>query len=107
MITDAEIEKALDYLRDTATKAAQARATRIYVEEYRKTVKAMLMQQHASEPLGAQEREAYASETYRAHLKAIEAAVEDDEKYRFLREAAHAKIEAYRTFSANVRGGKI
>ena len=43
MITDLEIEKAVDYLRDNATKAAQARANRIYLEEYRKTIKAEIM----------------------------------------------------------------
>ena len=45
-ITDDEIDKALDYLRDNARDAAQARADRVYVEEYRKVIKAQLMKEH-------------------------------------------------------------
>ena len=47
-ISDDEIDRALDYLRDNARDAAQARANRIYVEEYRKVVKAQLMKEHGA-----------------------------------------------------------
>lgn len=106
-ITEVEIERALDYLRDNADKSAQARAERIYVEEYRKTVKARLMKEHGDKPLGVQEREAYADPRYVAHLEAIKQAVFDDERHRFMREAAGAKIEAWRSQSANYRAMKI
>ena len=102
-IKDDEILKTLDYLRDTADKAASARADRAYVTEYRKTLKAMIMKEYDELPLGAQEREAYASDRYQSHLLALRDAVKDDEKYRFLREAALAKIDAFQTMSANVR----
>ena len=103
MITDDDIEKALDYLRDNAVPAAQARANRIYLEEYRKTMKAKIMQKYAMLPLGAQERDAYASKEYMDHLTALHSAIEEDEKHRFLREAAQAKIDAWQTMSANQR----
>jgi hypothetical protein len=102
-IKDDEIDKALDYLRDTADKAAAARADRLYCEEFRKTVKALEMKEHDELPLGAQEREAYASERYQQHLIAIHDAVQEDERYRFLRQAAQAKIDAWQTQSANER----
>lgn len=102
-IPDEDIEKALDYLRDSAVPAAQARANRIYLEEYRKSLKALVMQRYAMSPLGAQERDAYASKEYTDHLHALKLAVEQDEKHRFLREAAQAKIEAWRTMNANAR----
>ncbi len=105
MITDEEISKALDYLRDSAPKAAKARAERIYVEEYRKTMKAQLMKEHAGEALGAQEREAYADPRYLEHLQAIREAVREDEHLRFMRVAAEAKIEAWRSMCANNRTG--
>ena len=107
MIREEDIEKALDYLRDNATAAAQARANRVYVEEYRKTIKAAIMQEHSDLPLGAQEREAYADPRYVEHLQAIRAAVEDDERHRFLRATAEAKIEAWRTQSSNERAMKL
>lgn len=103
MISDTEAEKALDYLRDNATKAAQARANRIYVEEFRKTIKAQLMKESADLALGAQEREAYSDPKYVQHLNAIREAVEQDEYFRWMLSAAEAKLEAWRTQSATKR----
>lgn len=103
MITDDEIELAVAYLRDSARAAAQARAERIYVEAFSKVLKAQLMTEHAELPVNAQEREAYSHEKYGAHLQALREAVLQDENFRFLREAASAKIEAWRTQQANHR----
>jgi hypothetical protein len=103
-ITDEEIDKALDYLRDNARDAAQAKANRVYVEEYRKTLKAQLMKEHGSLSAVLQEREAYSDPRYAEHLQAIREAVMQDEQHRFLRIAAEAKIEAWRTQSSNMRG---
>ena len=106
-ISEEDVEKALNYLRDNAPVAAKARAERIYVEEYRKTVKAQLMQEHKTESGIAQEREAYADPRYSQHLDAIREAIEIDENHRFMREAAAAKIEAWRTASSNYRSMKV
>lgn len=102
-IADTEIDKALDFLRDNARDAAQARADRIYVEEFRKTLKATLMKEHGSLSAVLQEREAYADDRYQQHLEAIREAVRLDEYHRFMRIAAEAKIEAWRTQSSNSR----
>jgi hypothetical protein len=107
MIDDDDIERALDYLRDNAEEAAKAKAERIYVEEYRKVIKANLMKEHGELSAALQEREAYADDRYARHLDAIREAVMIDEKHRFLRAAAEAKISAWQTFSANHRGMKI
>ena len=106
-LDEQSVQKAVDYLRDTADSTAQARANRIYMEEYRKSLKAMLMKEHASLPVSAQEREAYADPKYVAHLDAIKEAVFIEQKALFLREAASAKLEAYRTQSANYRGIRV
>jgi len=102
-ITDDEIDKALDYLRDNARDAAQAKADRIYVEEYRKVVKAQIMKENGQLSGMLQEREAYSDPRYVQHLEAIREAVRLDEGHRFLRAAADAKIEAWRTQSSNER----
>jgi hypothetical protein len=102
-ITDEEIDKALDYLRDNARDAAQAKADRIYVQEYRKVLKAQLMKEHSDLSAVLQEREAYADPRYVEHLEAIRQAVMEDEGHTFLRAAADAKIEAWRTQSSNTR----
>lgn len=103
-ITDEEIDRALDFLRDSAREAAQARADRVYVEEYRKTLKAQLMKEHGALSAVLQEREAYSDARYVEHLAAIRDAVKIDEFNRFMRIAAEAKIEAWRTQSSNNRG---
>lgn len=106
-IEDREIDKALDYLRDNASAAATARANRIYMEEFRKSKKAMLMKRHGEIPVNAQEREAYADPEYVQHLEALKQAVYEDERHRFLLEAASAKIDAWRSQQANIRAMKI
>lgn len=106
-LSDQEIERALDYLRDNSDAAAKARAERIYIEEYRKSLKAQIMKEQADMPVSAQEREAYSDERYVRHLDAIRDAVHEDERHRFLMRAAEAKIDAWRTKCSNQRAMKL
>ncbi len=108
MIEDSQVDEALEYLRTNAPIAAQAKANKIYMEEFRKTVKAQQMAKFNSLPVNAQEREAYRSEEYQAHLDAIKDAVYKDELHRWGMVAATSTIEAWRTQNANQRGqGKM
>lgn len=107
MITEQEVEAAVDWLRDTAQEAAQKRAERLYLDEYRKVLRAKLMKQHMDLPVSAQEREALADPKYAEHLQALKIAIDEDEKMRFLRVAAEAKIEAWRSMNANHRAIKV
>lgn len=93
----------MTYLRENARSAAQAKATRIYMEEYRKVVKAQIMRENGNVALGAQEAIAYADPRYIQHLKALQESVEKDEYNRWMMTAAEAKIEAWRTQQANAR----
>lgn len=104
VITDDDVQKALDRLRFQAGNAAKAKAERIYMEEFRKSIKASVMQKHMSLPVSAQEREAYNSEEYKKHLIVMRDAIEKDELCRWQMIAAQAVIEAWRTASANQRG---
>src|SRR6202000_420536 len=107
VISEDHVERAIDWVRDNASEAAQARAERIYLDEYSKALKAKLMSEHKEKPLGAQEREALDSDAYATHLEALKIAIEIDEKNRYMRAAAEAKIEAWRTQSSNIRALKI
>lgn len=107
LVSDEKVQEALDFLADDADRAAKHRAERIYVEEFRKTMKAKVMKEHASLPIGAQEREAYADPRYIAHLDALRQAVFEDSRMTFKRIAAEAVIEAWRSQSANYRAMKI
>lgn len=98
-----DIHKAVDYIRDNAKALAQAKADRIYCEEYRKTLKAQLMQSASSEAVGAQERDAYAHPDYAAHLLALRAAVEAEETLRWRMVAAQARVEVWRSLESTAR----
>ena len=98
--------KALDFLRDNAPAYAKAKSERIYLEEYRKTKKALCMV--AAETRGitavtAQEREAYADPQYQELLLGLKAAVEEEEKLRWLLISCQAKIEAWRSIESSRR----
>lgn len=108
MNEDAEINifRCLDYIRDEAPAYAKAKSERIFLEEFRKSKKALLMRDaeiagHKSAV--AQEREAYAHSDYMVVLEGLKAAVEQEETLRWRMVAAQAKIEAWRTIEANRR----
>ena len=106
-ITDAEVEKALFWLAENAGAAAKARAERLYVEDYARVLKARLMSEHNNLSAVLQERQALSDPRFQQHLEVIRTAVEVDERNRFLRSAAEAKIEAWRTMAATERAMKL
>ena len=108
MNPDAEINifKALDFIRDNAPAYAKAKADRIYLEEFRKTKKALCMKSaetSGTNAVNAQEREAYADPEYMQLLEGLRGAVEEEERLRWMIVAAQAKIEVWRTIEANRR----
>ena len=54
---------------------AKAKAERVYLEEYRKSLKALLMAASTQTIAALQERDAYADKTYTYHLMALRHAV--------------------------------
>ena len=95
--------KAIQYLIDTAPLYSKAKATRMYLEEFRKSRKAQLMSQAGTEVLGKQETYAYAHQDYIDILEGIRQAVETEEKYRWLMTAAQARISVWQTEQYNAR----
>jgi hypothetical protein len=94
---------AVDYIFDNAKLYAKAKAERVYLEEFRKSQKALLMKRSLEESIGAQEREAYAHEDYRKLIKGLQAAVEMEERLRWELVAAQTRVEIWRTEQANLR----
>jgi hypothetical protein len=98
--------KCLDFLRDNAEAYAKAKAQRIYLEEFRKTKKALCMidaERRGHQTVAAQEREAYADPEYLNVIEGLQAAVEEEERLRWLLIAAQAKIEAFRSIESSRR----
>jgi|HubBroStandDraft_4_1064222.scaffolds.fasta_scaffold50756_2 hypothetical protein len=100
------IFRCLDFIRDNSSAYAKAKADRVYMEEFRKSKKALLMK--AAEARGhnafaAQEREAYADQEYQEHIAALGMAVEAEETLRWRIIAAQAKIACWQTLEATRR----
>jgi hypothetical protein len=94
---------AVDYIIKHASQFADAKAQRVYLEEFRKSKKAILMKQSLETAIGGQEREAYAHPEYQELLLAIKQAVQIEEKLRWDLIAAQARVDIYRTQQANLR----
>lgn len=104
--SEINIFKCLDFLRDNATAYATAKANRVYLEEYRKTLKATMMiksEQEGAKSAATQERDAYASKDYKTHLLGLEDAIKIEEELRWKMIAAQAKIEVWRTIESSRR----
>lgn len=107
MITDAEVERAIDYLRDNADADAQARANAVYLAEWIKSERARITTAQAGVSNAAAVAIAESHPEYLRALNAYKAAVTEDYRRRFLREAASARLEAWRTQSSNERAQRI
>ena len=102
MIEEINIEKALEYLRLNAEPAAEARATRLYLEQYRKSLKALLMNKvEGAEHIRTSY--AYSNTEYITLLESYKDAVKDDEYHRWMMTAAQTKVEVWRSQNANNR----
>lgn len=95
--------KALDFIRDNAEDYASAKANVVYMTEYRKTIKALLMNESTAKTESAKESYAYAHENYIKHLKALAESIEKAEQLRWLMIGAQAKIEVWRSLESSAR----
>lgn len=95
--------KAVDYIIANAGKFAQAKAQRVYLEEFRKSKKAILMGQSTAKSAVEREQYAYAHEDYLALIGGIKAAVEVEEELKWRLTAAQIRTEIWRTQEASNR----
>lgn len=100
--------KAIEFIIENASKFGEAKAQRIYLEEFRKTKKALLMKDAMARGIDsavAQEREAYASVDYQLLLKGLQVAIEREETLKFMLVAAQMKADIWRSEQASERLG--
>ena len=98
--------KAVDFILANSGKYAKAKSQRVYLEEFRKTKKALLMKEAlimGIEAANAQEREAYAHPEYQELLKGLAEAIETEETLKWNLEAARMRTDIWRTEQANNR----
>ena len=99
-------DQATQAIREKAPLYGEAKGQRVYLEEFRKSLKALLMKDALSmgiEAANAQEREAYSDPQYKSLLKGLAAAIEKEETLKWEIEAARLDVEVWRTRQANER----
>ena len=100
--------KAIEFIIENAPKYAEAKAQRIYLEEFRKTKKALLMKDALARGIDsgvAKEREAYAHPEYADLLKGLMVAIEREESLKWMLTAAQMKADIWRSEQASERLG--
>jgi len=95
---------AAEFIQTNAEKMAKAKAERVYVSEYKDSLKAILMKEiNGDSSIAQQSREALADQRYLEVLKAMKEAVVIEETLRWKFVAAQAKIEIWRSFESSRR----
>ena len=102
-MSEQEAQRAIDYIRDSAPKFAQAKAERVYIENFLKVVKAKEMSNSDKKTLGDREIDAYMSMDYEAQLQAMRDAVAIEEELKYRMEAAKLRFEHYKVECFNNR----
>ena len=88
--------KAIDYMTKNAPEYAQAKADRVFIENYLRTIKSRLMNQEEG-TLGNKEAFAYAHPDYVLQLNALKIATEKEEHIKYMLKAAELRVEVWRT----------
>jgi len=101
-MSEEAIERLLEKYRDAAKKYAKAKGDRVYLEQFRKSKKAMLVKQVQGT---VQEREAhaYAHPDYLEVLDGIRAAWQIEAELMYRLRAAEFEVEIWRTKRADAR----
>lgn len=95
--------KAVDYIIENGRKFAKAKAERVYLEEFRKSKKALLMNISTESTVNAREQFAYSHPDYVKVLDGIKAAIEIEEELKWLLVAAQARVDVWRSQESTAR----
>jgi hypothetical protein len=96
--------EAINYMIKNAKAYAQAKAEVTYLEEFRKSKKAMLFSSAIGNTVADRENQAYSHPEYLVVLDGLKAAVEKAEGLRWMLVAAQARIDVWRSQEASNRG---
>jgi hypothetical protein len=94
--------QAIEYLIKNAAKFAQAKANRVYIENFLRSKKSLLMAEQEGS-IAAKEAYAYAHPEYRELLEGLRSAVEAEETLKWILTAADLRVQVWRTEEASNR----
>jgi hypothetical protein len=100
--------KAIEYIIENAPKFAEAKAQRVFIENFLRTKKSLLMKEAMARGIDsgvAQEREAYAHPEYEELLRGLQEATICEETLKYMLIAAQMKADIWRSEQASERLG--
>ena len=104
MITDNQVQEALDWMIKNEDALAEAKAAYNDLDRFSKTIKAELMSKISSNmSVAARETEALANEEYKTHLDNLRIAEEQYLKYEYKMDHNKLICQLWQTISANKR----
>lgn len=95
--------KAIEYIIESAPKYAEAKANRVYLENYLKVKKAEIITKSNESSVSRAENYALAHPEYKQLLDGLKVAVMQEEHIKWWLEAARLRVEVYRTQEASNR----
>jgi len=95
--------KAVEWMMANVPNISAAKRKLTQLEEFKKSLKSILMKQSLENSIGAQEREALSHPDYLAHLEAEAIAGEEYEKLRHFFDIAKIVVDVWRTEQSNLR----
>ena len=102
-MTDIDPNKAVEFILQHSGRFAKAKSERVYLENFLRSKKSLLMSQSIDSTIGGQERDAYKHPEYLALLEGLREAVEVEETLKWKLIAAQARIDIFRTIEASNR----
>lgn len=98
-----DINEAVDYMIRHSKEYAIAKANVVYLEQFRKTQKAICFQSSLRSTMAEKEADAYAHKDYITVLDGLKDAVEAAERLRWMLVAAQARVDIWRSQEASNR----
>ena len=95
--------KAIEYIIDNAPKFAEAKAQRVFIENYLKVKKAEIITKSNESSVARAENYALAHPDYKQLLDGLKVAVMQEEHLKWWLEAARLRVEVWRTNEASSR----
>lgn len=107
IVTESELEKALDFLRDSAAALGEAKANSVRAGHYLKHIEALQFVRSNASSVEKKRADARTSDEFVNAIEDEALAAGEYEKLRALREAAALKVQAWQSESANYRAMKV
>ncbi len=102
-MTDIDPVRAVEYIMKHSAEFAKAKAERVYIENYLRSKKSILMSKSSAKSVAAAEVDAYADPEYIGLLDGLKEAVETEEKLKWMLTSAQLKVEIWRSQEATNR----